>query len=167
MNVIELPELWRGRAMVVDGEPPELQTPASFKLEKRRREWMLSRGAAALLPDKTFVSYSHSAPYAAAAKDIVPVGIDVQVIRDMAERAAHLFLTEGEEAAMLSCTIPNRLLHFWCAKEAEWKRHGGKTVTLKMTPISLIEEQEAGLRFDVVETVRIGDMIVALTSSSS
>ncbi len=164
MNVIELPESWRGRAILVDGEPPEFETPASFKLEKRRREWMLSRGAAALLPDLPFVSFSHSAPYAAAARDAVPVGIDVQVIRTVSERAAHLFLTEREEEAMQRCSISNRLLHFWCAKEAEWKRRGGTTVTLKMTPLELLAEYERGLRFDLAETVQIGDVIVALTS---
>jgi len=167
MNVIDLPDFWRGRAMLVEGEPPEIETPAGLKLEKRRREWMLSRSAAALLPDMPFVSFSHAAPYAAAAKGMAPVGIDVQVIREVSERAAHLFLTEEEEEAMCGCAIPNRLLHFWCAKEAEWKRHGGKTVTLKMTPIVLAEEREHGLRFDVVETLRLGDVIVAVTSPTS
>jgi phosphopantetheinyl transferase len=162
MNVIELPQSWRVRAVVVDGEPPEIECP-DFKLEKRRREWMLSRGAAALLPDAPFVSYSHSAPYAAAAKDRAPVGIDVQVVREIDERITHVFLTDEETAMMSRCRIAHRLLHFWCAKEAEWKRHGGATLTLKKTPIQLIEESERGLLFDVVETVAIDDVIVALT----
>jgi phosphopantetheinyl transferase len=162
MNVIELPESWRARAVLVTGEPPPIDAP-EFKLEKRRREWMLSRAAAALLPDAPFVSYSHSEPYAAAAKDVVAVGIDVQVVRAIDERTAHLFLTEEETAAMSRCTIANRLLHFWCAKEAEWKRHGGATVTLKKTPIALLEEHRGGLRFDVAETVAIDEVIVALT----
>jgi phosphopantetheinyl transferase len=163
MNVIELPESWRRRAVVVSGEPPEIDAP-QFKLEKRRREWMLSRAAASLLPDAQFVSYSHSAPYAAAAKDEVPVGIDVQVVRDIDERTAHLFLTDEEAEAMSRCTIAHRLLHFWCAKEAEWKRHGGTTLTLKKTRIALLEENRDGLRFDVVETIAIDDVIVALTT---
>jgi phosphopantetheinyl transferase len=166
MNVIELPESWRARAVLVSGEPPLIEAP-EFKLEKRRREWMLSRAAAALLPDARFVSYSHSEPYAAAAKDDVAVGIDVQVVRDISERMAHLFLTEEETEAMSRCAVAHRLLHFWCAKEAEWKRHGGGTVTLKRTPIALIESRCDGLRFDVVETVAIGDLIVALTLSTS
>jgi phosphopantetheinyl transferase len=162
MNVIELPESWRTRAVLVTGEPPSIEAP-DFKLEKRRREWMLSRGAASLLPEAAFVSFSHSAPYAAAAKDEAPVGIDVQVVRDVGERTAHLFLT-GEEAEVMSrCTIAHRLLHFWCAKEAEWKRHGGATLTLKRTPIVLLDEMRDGLRFDVVETIAIDDVIVALT----
>jgi len=76
MNAIDLPESWRTRAVLVTGEPPRSRRPIS-RFEKRRREWMLSRGAASLLPDAAYVSYSHSAPYAAAAKDEVPVGIDV------------------------------------------------------------------------------------------
>jgi phosphopantetheinyl transferase len=162
MNVIELPQAWRGRAVVVSGEPPEIDAP-EFKLEKRRREWMLSRAAAALLPEAKFVSYSHSAPYAAAAKDDAPVGIDVQVVRGIEERTAHLFLNEAETEMMSRCTLAHRLLHFWCAKEAEWKRHGGVTVTLKRTPIVLLGERSDGLRFDVVETMAIHDVIVALT----
>lgn len=164
MNVIELPESWRARAVLVNGEPPLIEAP-EFKLEKRRREWMLSRAAAALLPDAPFLSYSHSEPYAAAAKDVVTVGIDVQVVRDIDERTAHLFLTDEETAAMSRCTIAHRLLHFWCAKEAEWKRHRGTTLTLKKTPIALLEERGDGLRFDVAETVAIHDVIVALTSA--
>lgn len=162
MNVIELPESWRARAVLVNGEPPELEAP-EFKLEKRRREWRLSRAAAALLPEAKFVSYSHSDPYAAAAKDAVPVGIDVQVVRELEERMAHLFLTDAETAVMSRCTLAHRMLHFWCAKEAEWKRHGGATVTLKQTPLMLLEERRDGLRFDVVETIAIQDVIVALT----
>jgi len=165
MNVIELPESWRARAVLVTGEPPPIEAP-EFKLEKRRREWRLSRAAAALLPAAPFVSYSHSAPYAAAAKDVAAVGVDVQVVRAIDERTAHLFLTDEEAEAMSRCTIAHRLLHFWCAKEAEWKRHGGTTLTLKKTPIVLIEQRGDGLRFDVAETVAIDDVIAAITLST-
>lgn len=165
MKVIELPESWRARAVVVTGEPPEMETP-EFKLEKRRQEWMLSRAAAALLPEAPFVSYSHSSPYAGAAKDVAPIGIDVQAVRAVDERTAHFFLTDEESAAMSRCTIAHRLLHFWCAKEAEWKRHGGVTLTLKRTPIVLLREKRDGLVFDVVETIAIGDVLIALTPSS-
>jgi phosphopantetheinyl transferase len=161
MKVIELPESWRVRAVLVRGEGSELA------LAKRERERLLSRAAAALLPDAPWISYSHSGPYGAAAKDIAPIGIDVQVVRDISERVAHLFLTDEETEAMSRCAITHRLLHFWCAKEAEWKRHGGSTVTLKRTPIALIEERSDGLRFDVVETMAIDDVIVALTLSTS
>lgn len=157
MKPIELPESWRARAALVKGEASELA------LEKRERDRMLSRAAAAMLPEAQHVSFSHSEGYGAAAKGAVPVGIDVQVVRDVSERTTHLFLTDEETEMMSRCTITHRLLHFWCAKEAEWKRHGGVTVTLRKTPIVLLEERERGLLFDVVETVAIDDVIVALT----
>lgn len=157
MNAIELPQSWRGRAALVKGEAAELA------LDKRERDRMLSRAAAAMLPEARHVSFSHSEGYGAAAKGAVPVGIDVQVVRDVSERTAHLFLTDVETEMMSRCTLAHRLLHFWCAKEAEWKRHGGVTVTLKKTPIVLLETRDYGLLFDVVETVAIDDVIVALT----
>jgi 4'-phosphopantetheinyl transferase superfamily len=168
MNVIELPESWRGRAIVVSGEPPDdVVAPDSCRTDKRRREWRLSRAAARLLPDRAYVSYSHSEPYAAAAKDDVPVGIDVQVIRPMSERALHLYLSDAEAAAARACMLRDALLHFWCAKEAAFKRRFGETVTLKQTPIQMLAQRDHGLVFDVVETVAIGDVIVALTRPTS
>jgi hypothetical protein len=167
MNVIELPEAWRGRAVVVTGEPPDDLVAPDFKLEKRRREWLLSRAAARLLPDRAVVSYSHSEPYAGAAKDDAPIGIDVQRIRNIDDHTVHLFLTDAEAEEMRRCTLPQRLLHFWCAKEAAWKQLLGVTETLKRTPIKLEAELENGLRFDVVETIEIADLIVALTRPTS
>ena len=76
------------------------------------------RGAPAVL----HVSLSHSAQYAAAAIDSAPVGIDVQVTRNISEAAAHLFLREDEIAMMRSCTIADAMIHFWCAKEAAANR---------------------------------------------
>jgi len=128
---------------------------------------MLSRAAAALLPDAKHVSFSHSEGYGAAAKGESAVGIDVQVVREISERTTHLFLTDDETEMLSRCTIAHRLLHFWCAKEAEWKRHGGVTVTLKKTPIVLLSESRDGLLFDVVETIAIDDVIVALTHPTS
>ena len=176
MSEIELPPSWRGRALVLrDVTPPreaftaeELAICDAFHLPKRREEWMRARFAAKQLggappPPAAHVSFSHSGPYAAAAIDRAPVGIDVQVIRDIQERVAHLFLTREEEEAMQRCTIAHRVLHFWCAKEAAWKQRQGTIPTLKRVPLQLVEEREDGLTFDLAETVRIGDAIVALT----
>ncbi|HET7433740.1 MAG TPA: 4'-phosphopantetheinyl transferase superfamily protein [Thermoanaerobaculia bacterium] len=167
MNVVAS---WPGRALVVTGEPDEslftageLAKVRAFKLEKRRREWLLSRMAAKQLGLAPFVSFSHSAPYAAAMIGDAPVGIDVQTIRDVDERTAHLFLTDDETLAMQRCTLAHRLLHFWCAKEAEWKRRGGATETLKRTALALADVKRDGLLFDQVETFAIDDFIVAIT----
>ena len=78
-------------------------------------------------------------------------------------RAAHLFLSAEEEEVMRSCRMENRLLHFWCAKEAAWKQLGGSVTTLKQVPLRLIETNEHGLQFDCAETWVTGEVVVALT----
>lgn len=194
MTTILLPEAWRRRALVLrettivldwfDAE--ELAEASALSLPKRRAEWLLSRAAAkALAVDlglvaapaachvadqrmaSSFVSLSHSAPYAAAAIDSLPVGVDVQVVRALDERAAHLFLTEEETAAMRRTNIADRLIHFWAAKEAVWKQLGGSSVTLKRVPLTLEGETGPGLSFDSVETYRDDDVVVALTRPTS
>lgn len=168
--------------------PAELAAAAAHRLEKRRTEWMLGRIAAKILASQrgmatdprrvvverphlvidgtasgTFVSLTHSAPFAAAAVGPAPIGIDVQSVRDVAESAAHLFLSDDETNDMERCGIRDRLLHFWCAKEAAWKQLLGEVTTLKRVPLRLEAETESGLRFDSVETFAADGMIAALT----
>lgn len=195
MKTLDLPEEWRGRAIVI-GEAPagtwfddeELETASAFRLPKRREEWMHARIAAKHLaisrgiaddareirverpvlrvagsPTPWHVSISHSGPYAAAALDLDPVGIDVEVVREISERAAHFFLTESEEAAAREVSLAHRLLHFWSAKEAAWKQRGRAILTLRQVPLTLERATDDGLYFDLVETRRIGDAVVALT----
>ena len=170
----------------------ELVTASSFKLAGRREEWLLSRVAAkqlamqlgliddprAIAIERPFVvindmrsdwriSLSHSAPYAGAAIAREPIGIDVQIIRDLDERAAHLFLTDEETHQMLGCTLPHRILHFWCAKEAAWKQRSDEFATLRQVPLALVEERASGLLFDAVETAILGDVIAAVTRPTS
>ena len=182
------------RMLIVRDAPRELFTESelsiahSFKLAKRRDEWLLSRGAAKQLalrlglasdprkvrverpalvidgvPTEWYVSLSHSPPYAAAAIDRQPVGIDIQIVREFAEAAAHLFLSDEETEAMRGCTLAHRVLHFWCAKEAAWKQRSSELTTMKQLPIRLVSASESGLIFDVVETTAMGDLLVALT----
>lgn len=170
----------------------ELATANAFKLDKRRDEWLRARFAAKQLalqlgivddpracaiarpmllvdgvPVTWFVSISHSAPYAAAAIDREPVGVDIQVVRDLSESAAHLFLSGSEIEAMRGCALANRILHFWCAKEAAWKPRSGELATLKQLPLQLLEERASGLRFDLVETLAMDDAIFAITLPTS
>jgi phosphopantetheinyl transferase (holo-ACP synthase) len=167
----------------------ELAIANEFKLAKRRDEWLLSRAAAkrwalqrGLCDDaracnvarpflvidgvesEWHVSLSHSSPYAGAVFARDPVGIDVQVLRDFPDAAAHLFLTNDEEEQMRTCAVPHRLLHFWCAKEAAWKKLGGAVPTLKQVPIHIESANDSGIVFDVVESVLINDVIVAITA---
>jgi phosphopantetheinyl transferase len=160
----------------------------TFKLAGRREEWLLSRIAAKQLamqlgliddprsikiarpflvidevPSEWRISLSHSAPYAGAAIAREPIGIDVQLIRDLDERAAHLFLSDEETQQMLGCTLPFRILHFWCAKEAAWKQRSEEFATLRQLPLALLDQRASGLLFDAVETLVVGDVIVAVT----
>ena len=166
----------------------ELAIANAFKLASRREEWLLSRVAAKQLamrlgliddpraiaierpflvvdgvPSDWRISLSHSAPYAGAAIARDPIGIDVQIIRELDERAAHLFLSDEETRQMLGSTLPNRILHFWCAKEAAWKQRSDEFATLKQVPLALVEERASGLLFDAVETAFLGDVVVAVT----
>jgi phosphopantetheinyl transferase len=170
----------------------ELAAAEAFKLASRGEEWRLSRIVAKQLairlgitseirtivierpflvingaPSNWRVSLSHSAPYAGAAIARAPIGIDVQVIRELDERAAHLFLSPEETESMLACSLPYRILHFWCAKEAAWKQRSDEFVTLRQMPLTLIEERTSGLLFDAVETIVLGDVIVAVTRPTS
>jgi phosphopantetheinyl transferase len=169
----------------------ELAETNAFRLQKRREEWMHARFAAKALarsrkicanvrdcrvsrpvlvidgaPSEWHVSISHSHPYAGAALDRNPIGIDVQVVRALSESAAHLFLSDAEIAAMQRCTLPHRLLHFWCAKEAAWKRRSGEFVTLRQLPLTLRDERADALVFDDAETIAIDDVIVSLSRST-
>jgi 4'-phosphopantetheinyl transferase EntD len=168
--------------------PDELAFADTFKLATRREEWLLSRIAAKQLAmqlgladdpcsiaiERPFlvingtrsewrVSLSHSTPYAGAAIARLAIGIDVQRIRELDERAAHLFLTGDETEQLQRCSLPHRLLHFWCAKEAAWKQRSDEFVTLRQVPLQLVEERANGLLFDIVETATLGDAIAAIT----
>lgn len=170
----------------------ELAIANAFNLAKRRDEWLLSRAAAKQLAMQLgltsdprsvrverptliiggaaaewHVSLSHSMPYAAAAIDRHPIGIDIQVVRDLAESASHLFLSDEETDAMRRCAIPNRVIHFWCAKEAAWKQRSSEFTTMKQLPIRLVSASASGLLFDVVETMAMGELVVALTHPTS
>ena len=175
MRIVPLPEEWRLRACVlaaVDDErswfsAEELAVVDAFPREKRREEWMLSRIAEKELRRRgargAHVSFSHRGPYGAAAAGDGPVGIDVEIVRAMRPDSARFFLSDAEIVSMRRCAIDGALLHFWCAKEAAWKQHGGVLPTLKRVPLELEAETESGLLFDSVETFATGEVVVAVT----
>ncbi|HEX9163376.1 MAG TPA: 4'-phosphopantetheinyl transferase superfamily protein [Thermoanaerobaculia bacterium] len=183
-----------GDALFSDGwfTPDELAMSQSFRLQKRRTEWRHGRLAVKLLAielglcrsardcvsdrqrlmvggvdAKRFVSIAHSGGFAAAAIDAAPVGIDVERRRHVRETAAHLFLTDDEAAVMREHRIADPMLHFWSAKEAVWKQHGGAIETLKRVPLHFEAETASGLRFAEVETFATGEIVVALTRPTS
>jgi len=174
MRIAALPEHWRDRVLIVsDVADPEsrFESIPEFKMAKRRIEWMLSRIAEKELRRRgaagAFVSYSHSGKYGAAAIDGKPIGIDVEMLRDIRESAAHLFLSDDEIEVMQRCTIAHRMLHWWSAKEAAWKELGGSVPTLKRVRLRLESESVSGLRFQNVETFAGEDFVAALTTISS
>lgn len=184
MREIALPLSWQRRALVITGvadpeswfSEEELAMARTHRLPQRQRQWMLSRIAAKELARRRGgqaasstverslrLSFSHSHGFAAAAMDDHAVGIDVERVRILDPRAAHLFLSAEEEAAMRSCSIDNAILHFWCAKEAAWKQLGGAITTLKQVPLRMIGESATGIRFDRAETWGTDEVVVALT----
>jgi phosphopantetheinyl transferase len=199
MIIVELPEAWRTRALVIAApddarmwlSEQELHEADRFRFPRRREEWLDSRVAAKMLAavrghtrdpqqvvidrphihlgngDRRFISLSHSSPYAGAAIDERPIGIDVQTLRNVDERAVHLFLRDDEVDVMQRCTLPYRLIHFWAAKEAAWKRRSDEFVTLKQLPLSVQEQTANGLRSAQVETYATDDLVVALTRPTS
>jgi hypothetical protein len=170
---------WPGRAAIAydiadpesQFDEEELAVIRGFARHKRRTEWMLSRIAEKELrrngTEGDYVSFSHSGKYGAAAIDAQPVGIDIEVVRDLSENAGHLFLTVDEIELMRRCKISHRMLHFWSAKEALWKQRGGSVPTLRRVPLTLESERSTGLRFQGVETVAIADLIAAITLPTS
>ena len=170
---------WPGRvAIACDIADPESQFDEEellvirgFARPKRQTEWMLSRIAEKELrrnrASGDYVSFSHSGKYGAAAIDMDPVGIDIEVIREISENAAHLFLTDDEIELMRNRKIAHRMLHFWSAKEALWKQRGGSVPTLRRVPLTFESETANGLRFRGVETVAIRDLIAAITIPTS
>lgn len=169
--------------------PGELAVADGFKLPKRREEWLRSRTAAKELALRRgivadpracvvarprliidgmespwYVSLSHSRGWAAAAIDDKPVGVDLEVVRSVDERAAHLFLREEELEAMRACAIEHRLLHFWAAKEAAWKQRSPEFHTLRQLPLRLLAQTPDGLRFDLVNTERRDELVIAHTT---
>jgi 4'-phosphopantetheinyl transferase EntD len=178
MRRVALPDSWRA-IVVTEVEDPhswftEAELATAPKLERRRLGWMLARIAAKELTSRSDVitrsralSLSHSGDYGAAAIDERGAGIDIEVPREIDERAAHLFLSDDEEAELHRCSIQWRLIHFWAAKEAAWKRESDRYATLRQLPLRLIETTSRGLRFDKVETFDAGELIVALTALTS
>jgi len=194
--MIELPVSWRDRALVLNSfagdardwlSDDELATADSFALPKRRAEWILSRVTAKQLARARgyagdvralaiarprlvtgeYVSLSHSHGVAAVAIDVGPVGIDVERVRDVSARLAARFLRDDEREAVNGCTLPHRLLHWWTAKEAAWKRQSGRVPFLREIALKLEAESTTALRFDQVETYATEGVIVALTRPTS
>ena len=176
--------------------PDELTRLRGFARERRQMEWSASRIAVKLLAigrglcsdpkhcsvtssyqkpvlrigdgtDPYHVSISHSSGAGAAAIDRAPIGIDIQKLRDIKPRATKFFLKETELEQLDRTTVPNRMIHFWCAKEAAYKLKAGRG-WLKRVTIDLRDQSDEGLSFSLsypvegtVNTFWIGEDFIA------
>ena len=64
---------------------------------------------------------------------------------------------------MRRCTLPHRVLHFWCAKEAAFKQRSDEFTTMRQLQMELAGERADGLLFDAAESVQLGEVILAIT----
>lgn len=177
----------------------ERERIASFPRAKRREEWAASRlavkwlalenglcaEARACAVDSAYrrpslsiggsvqareISITHSEGAGGAAMSHSRIGLDLQKVRPLAERATKFFLNDDEVAAWRSVELEDSLIHFWCAKEAGYKIHAGKG-WYRAVRISLLEPASDGLRFTyrdaasegTIETERLeGGMVLAV-----
>lgn len=183
MNRIEVPEPWRSTVAVVGSldesdldlhfTEAERQRIASFKREKRRREWAASRMAAKLLAVETGlcdsltdcsvdsaytrpvlsirgraseagVSITHSDGAGAAALSPTRIGIDLQMVRPMKDRSTKFFLNDDELGIWRGLSLADPLIHLWCAKEAGYKLHA-MPGWYRAVKIALLSERPDGV----------------------
>jgi phosphopantetheinyl transferase len=196
---LDVPEPWRTTVAVVasvdEGDLAESFTEserariASFRREKRRREWAASRMAAKLLavemglcpsltdctvasayrrPVLTIhgeesaigVSITHSDGSGAAAISPTRIGIDLQLVRPMKERSTKFFLNDDELGIWRGLRLADPLIHLWCAKEAGYKLHA-MPGWYRGVKIELLEERSDGLLLTYADPLSQGSIETA------
>jgi phosphopantetheinyl transferase len=91
--------------------------------------------------DSQYLSISHSNGWFAVYFDKVPVGVDIQVFTTSLYKGSSYFLSKEEQkwADQELC-----LQLIWCAKEALYKKYGGKISDLKNDVITKVLDIEIG-----------------------
>ncbi|OJW66768.1 MAG: hypothetical protein BGO68_00325 [Candidatus Amoebophilus sp. 36-38] len=143
----------------------EIQLYDHFKHLKRRLEWLATRLAYQLLchemnipysrilkdingrpypaNQKAYVSLSHSFPYVIAAISVnIPVGIDIQIPHMKLQLIQEKYLSKSEIAD--ASQDVEKLCVYWCTKEAIYKVHGKKTLSLQAITIKPFEKSSHG-----------------------
>lgn len=143
----------------------EIDFLKGVKSENRRREWLAVRcllneilekpctilytdtGKPYLKEPEVFVSISHTAGFAAVAINAKEeTGIDIQTKSHKLSRISHKFLSEGEFFGIAPSETDEKLILYWCAKEALYKVYGKKEVDFKahlfIEPFDLKKEGE-------------------------
>jgi phosphopantetheinyl transferase len=196
---IDVPESWRSTAAVVASvdetdlaesfTEAEHARIASFRREKRRREWAASRMAAKLLAVETGlchsltdctvasayrrpaltihgeesaigVSITHSDGAGAAAISPNRIGIDLQLVRPMKDRSTKFFLNDDELGIWRESNLADPLIHLWCAKEAGYKLHA-MPGWYRGVKIELVEERPDGLLLKYADPLSRGSIETA------
>ncbi len=112
----------------------------SFRIDKRRKEWLATRlllhtllgkdtaiayhpNGAPYLPDEPLhISLSHTDGYVAVLLQLSPfAGIDIERKTDRVLRVRHKFMSDEEEAGLDTTHEREHLLLHWCAKETLFK----------------------------------------------
>lgn len=131
---------------------PELNTYRSFRHELRKKQWLAYRtllkqllaplnsaisydqfGKPGLLSGSHHISVSHAGELAAVVySEQYVVGIDIEKMRDRAERVKERFLQAGElESLSGESHHLEKLYVFWGGKEAIFKLHGKPDADLR------------------------------------
>ncbi|MCU0433069.1 MAG: 4'-phosphopantetheinyl transferase superfamily protein [Bacteroidia bacterium] len=89
------------------------------------------------------ISFSHTGNFIALLSSPEACGVDIEMISPKIERIARKFLKPAELDAALAGVNPETLYVYWCAKEALYKVHGQKGVSLKdnitVSPFTYLE----------------------------
>jgi 4'-phosphopantetheinyl transferase len=101
------------------------------------------------------ISISHTSQFAAAMLcSSTPVGIDLETINPKVERIAHKFLRDDEIAAIPAAQTVEKLILYWCAKEALYKLYGKGGIEFKtqllLKPFQL--QQKGSIEAQIIAT---------------
>ena len=134
-----------------------LKTAAAKSLNLRAQDIVIARserGKPYLKGQGLFISLSHSGNFLAAVTHQSPVGIDIEIIRDIDSRIEKKLYTENDLETAKNSNDSLILLKIWTAKEAYFKMLGTGITDLKginYKDINATHSVKDGLLITVVE----------------
>lgn len=117
----------------------DIATVNSFKLDKRKLEWVCSRlilkqltncypkisyttnGKPYLTDQEQHISISHTNKYVAVSVSNQPTALDIEIVSTRVERAAKRFVHDEESTFITTEALNDYLTLIWCAKETLYK----------------------------------------------
>lgn len=165
----------------------EREALAGYRFEKRRRDWLLGRWAAKLALGAALaveparigirseenghpygcldgaplegwdVSLTHGHGHAAALAARVPVGIDLELLRDVPPNGWRFFLTPAERAWLAGEPLgPRGEVVAWALKEAAYKAVRGETAGMHHLTLDEVGQGHARIGPGLVGRYRLG-----------